>query len=466
MSLLITDPTLLLLGNSDAATTPGAEMVVDVSAKTIQIIPGQGDLDATVGGATGQALYSALKILWRNSSTYIKYPFPMESITPEQFEFINGWAPADDTTRKAIRTAGWVEKDAAGNVNRTYAGVISLGSMGAADQPYYQQSSNGASANFEFTGPVNEAVQIFGTTANGDTGAGDFNYASYMKLFAREYQKVYASASLGDIGVTAMTSIVYRFPLANSTDLKITHDDTTIEGVGGNYENIDITYYATDQVREIGTGNDYNFRVIVDGNNKTAEQIYEKVQYLLRQNSDIDTGGGTVTGKTADSLLRFVGDTLVTSQGVYIDNFNANDTNRIEFYDYTSNLKRTFPFVAAGTIQLGANAVSDASAKYWLFFETLPGAANDFGESGAVIVNDASGTPITGSVSGQSSIAFTFAYDSNVQGGRTAATEASVRLVVSGLTKSQYTSSLATITRSTGQSIAAVPALERNYVQD
>ena len=35
-----------------------------------------------------------------------------------------------------------------------------------------------------------------------------------------------------------------------------------------------------------------------------------KVQYLLRQNSDIDSTDQSVTGKTADALLVFVGDTL------------------------------------------------------------------------------------------------------------------------------------------------------------
>jgi len=88
---LITDPTLLLAGNSDAATTPGAELVINTTAKTIQLVPGAGDLTLASSGATGQALYSALKVLWKNSSTYIKFPFPMEAITPEQFEFINGW---------------------------------------------------------------------------------------------------------------------------------------------------------------------------------------------------------------------------------------------------------------------------------------------------------------------------------------------------------------------------------------
>lgn len=110
----------------------------------------------------------------------------------------------------------------------------------------------------------------------------------------------------------------------------------------------------------------------------TAEQIYEKVQYDLRQNTDIDATDQTVTGKTADLLLNFVGDTLQAGffapsnpngggSGVVIEGFAAADTNRITFKD-NSFVSRTYPFVAALTLQFGANLQADASAKYWVYF--------------------------------------------------------------------------------------------------
>lgn len=452
---LITDPTFLLAGNSDAATTPGAEMSIDTTARTIGLNPGSGDLLLASSGATGQALYSALKILWRNSDTYIRLPFPLEAITPEQFEWINGWAPLNDTTRKAIRTAGWTERNAGGDVLRQYAGIISLGSLGASDQPYFQQQAGGAATNFTFPGPVNEAVQIFGDAANGN-----FDYRGFFRIFAREQQKTYAESALADIGVSEMTTIVYRFPLANADDLKVLVDDAGIAADPTTYGAIDITYFGTDQNRSIG-GTNYPFRVIIDGDGKTAEQIYTKVQQLLRSTGDIDAGAGSVIGRTADSLLRFVGDSLITGQGVYIDNFNANDTNRITFTDQ-NNVARTFPFVAAGTLTFNANLVNDPSAVYRLYFTTLPGAGNDFGETGAVLVNDADGNPISGAVSG-ASISFSFNYDSNVQGGRTAGTDAAVTLVGIGLTTGQYAAASFTITRAVGQNFSLVSALERVY---
>jgi hypothetical protein len=209
----------------------------------------------------------------------------------------------------------------------------------------------------------------------------------------------------------------------------------------------------------------------------TAEQIYTKVQWALRQNSDIDLTDQTVTGKTADQLMYFVGDTLVCGRaasgaqptnpngggsGVVIEGFSTSDTNRLQFYD-NSNTQRTYPFVATITFNFGDNLVNDASAKFWVYFTTLPGGGNDFGESGALIVDDDDGLDMAGDVSGLTSITKSFNYDGNVQGGRTAGTDAAVTVVGIGLDTGQYVKATGTIGRSTSNSISLVAALERNY---
>ena len=456
---IITDPTFLMAGNSDAASAAGAEVTINTTTRVITLNPGSGDMPLSTDGVTFQALYSAFKLLWKNSATYIKFPFPFEAITPEQFEVINGWSFADATSRKAIRTAGWAERSTAGKIVAMYAGIVSLGSLGGTDQPYYQSvNASGAATSFTFVGPVNEAVQVY-SDPNGDGSfTGGFDKRGYFKLFAREQGKTYAAATLGDIGVATMTYIAYRFPLANASDLKITHSDAAIVAGTATYGGVTLTYYTTDQIRAIG-GTNYNFRIIVAANSQPAEVVYEKVQYLLRQNSDIDSGTGVQTGKVTDAVLKFVGDTLVTSTGVYLDSFDANDTNRIEFYD-TAGVKRTFPFVAAGTIYFNQNLVGDASAVYRMYFTTNP--AGDFGTANALLVQDAYATAVSGGVSA-ASLPFSFAYDANTQGGRTAGTDAAVTVVAIGLTTGQYVAATGTLTRSTGQSISLTAALERNY---
>jgi hypothetical protein len=202
-----------------------------------------------------------------------------------------------------------------------------------------------------------------------------------------------------------------------------------------------------------------------------AEDIYTKVQYLLRQPSDIDSTDQSVVGKTADELLQFIGDTLKTlyagnpnagGNGVFISGFLAADTNRIIFTDNIEE-ERQFPFVAALTLNFGDNLKNDTSAKYWVYFTTLPGAGNDYGESGALIVDDNDGTDMAGNVGGVSSITHTFNYDGNIQGGRTANSVADITAVAIGLSTGQYVRATGTIGRSVTNSLSLVAALERNY---
>lgn len=206
----------------------------------------------------------------------------------------------------------------------------------------------------------------------------------------------------------------------------------------------------------------------------TAEQIYEKVQWSLRQATDIDATSGTVTGKTADMLLQFVGDTLKAGtlspvnpngggNGVIIEGFSTVDTNRLVFQD-SAGVARSYPYVASITFSFGDNLKNDASAKYWVFFTTLPGANNDYGEAGSILVDDNAGTDMAGNVSGQSSVTKSFNYDGNNQGGRTPGTDAPITVIGIGLATGQYVRATGTIQRSTSNGVSLVAALERNYL--
>jgi hypothetical protein len=280
-----------------------------------------------------------------------------------------------------------------------------------------------------------------------------------LKLFLRVRDadpngKVYSSSNLAAIGVTELTYQAYRFPLTNSTDLKIAETDANI-GANTPYTQIVVRYFDQAYNREVDSTTKRNFGIVVDvgthsgvdgasatsvtfttadggiptttynGGNliihegtdqgthaistatgttvtlssaltatesnlsftlqrsspvvATAEEIYEKVQYLLRQAVDIDSTDQTVVGETADELLVFVGDTLVTGRaipdnrngggsGVMIEGFDSNDTNRITFTDNVP-VERTFPFVAAGSIEFNANLVNDTAGEYWMFYQ-------------------------------------------------------------------------------------------------
>ena len=159
-----------------------------------------------------------------------------------------------------------------------------------------------------------------------------------------------------------------------------------------------IKYYTTAQPRTI-SGTSYNFGVIIDAAGGTAEEVYDFVQRTLRRNIDINPESTEVIGKTTDELLRFVGDDLKIAEavtgtasvnpagggtGVFIDNFQAGDTNRLFFVD---NLGATvqFDFVAVTTLSFNPNLTNDADAIFRVFFTTNP--AGNYGTSSAVIVH-------------------------------------------------------------------------------
>jgi len=217
--------------------------------------------------------------------------------------------------------------------------------------------------------------------------------------------------------------------------------------------------------RTIGSGT-YAFNWKVTGNGAGLSSIYQFIQHQLRQSTDIDYGGGTARGDITDLLMSFASPTG-TGINTYFDNLDTNDINNLTLQDH-SGTNRNFPFVAAGALQFNTNLTSDSNAKYWLFFSNDDAGDNlgrDYGTKDAIIVQDSNDVEIAGNISAQASIAFTYYYDGNVQRGATsAATTAPVTLVAIGLDTAQFVISTGTISRTTGITISAVAALERNYL--
>ena len=344
---------------------------------------------------------------------------------------------------------------------------------------------------------VDGGIHVNGPLTNNaaDTSMrGSINNRNVLNVFLRVRDadpngKTYAQSALSDIGVTAVSNQVFRFPLANATDLKISETDANIDALEP-YTEIEIRYFSTPFYRKVDSESMREFGIVVnaqgsysgvdgasqgdtffsaasgdlvankyDGgtlkilsasnllsgsypivsntaagftlggalattetglsftavsasvsslSGSTLETIYEKVQRELRRAADIDATANTVTGRTADGLLRFVGDTLrcggddaVTAPtnpngggtGVLIEEFLSADTNRIEFQDNLNTASITFPFVAAGTINFNTNLQNDASGSYWMFFEyTIRTTVSDMALSGVAVADQFSGT--------------------------------------------------------------------------
>jgi hypothetical protein len=401
----IVDPDGLI---DSAVNSPGASgnnIYIDPAVRTIRINNGSSSLDET--GVTGQALYSKLKELWKDdpqSKNLIAYPFPMVAITPEQFEFRFGWAPADDSSRGLIRTAGWREYGADNStLKREYLGVISLGSIdgsqggagGDQDFPYYAFDTQSSATDFQFAGPVNEAIQTLDSSA--------FDYRTdVLSLYIRQPAKTYDQQNTVGIGIPQGNTIPYnvqRFPLAEGTDLNVTVNDATIstnEGAGQKYDSADgggprILYEEVSEAsntfgytKDLNGGPfQYGIKIYAangtGGDNLTKNEIYSWVQYKLRQDTNIeDSAGAAKIGRLQDRLLEFVGPTLKTlnatnpdggGTGVAVIDFNNTDINDLVFRD-SDTVEQTFPFSAVGTLTFSDEIVADSAAAAYSVFYT------------------------------------------------------------------------------------------------
>jgi len=313
---LITDPDDL---------NQATEIIFDTSMLTIQLLVA-GNLSND--GVDLKCVYSFSREEWKSDASLVKYPFPILPIdgpSGTQFNLISGWTWKDATTTGLIRGGGWAVKDSGGLSKEEWMNVTGLGGFKeSTDQAYYTQGDLANPTDILNAGLVNQAIKIYGDASNGN-----FDYRDNFNIFLREEAKSYEYYDLITAqNITALTYKKYAVPLENSTDLKVTHTDAEVETTP--YTSIDITYHSPSVARTVASVS-RDFDKIIEGDNKTLEQIYEKIMYLQRQSTDIDEGSGTVRGDTSDLISWFIGDTLHIKG--YIDNLSASYSNRVVFYD-------------------------------------------------------------------------------------------------------------------------------------
>jgi len=203
------------------------------------------------------------------------------------------------------------------------------------------------------------------------------------------------------------------------------------------------------------------------------QEIYTKIQYLLRQTSSINnvSGGTTVKGNTAAMLLNFVGPSLkcgyyiptnpaAGGTGVLVQGLKDADINDIVFYDNTE-ASREYPYSSVGALNFNSFLTDGAAGYFRMYFTTNP--TGNYGTENAVTVNDKDGSPIQGTINaGQ--ISFTFDYTNNNQGGRTPDTDADVTVVAGNAGYAKPVVATGTITASKAISVALTAEQDRAYI--
>ena len=475
----------LLVQSSEGRTeTPDGNIFFDVATGNFEIITreelaqvdlGSGLEDNPLTNQTGitmGAIYGFERQERRTDEELRKYDtyFAGSFKFAGAYEVINGRKFASDDRQK-IRASGWIERAANGSVDRIYFGVVSLGNIEEASLPYYQLSLGGEPFDFAKAGPVDEAVQVFGTTANGDTEAGSIDNLFFLTNKVRTFGFNYDEKGLVDSGVNEMSGFSTGFALTETPHL--TTGGYDLDDVYGGSQIAPWTGMSLERLASPITEGSFNE---ADGNfswvlnNTLGGTLNECVAFLdalAQTDDDIDSGSETTTNGmrvatwyTYNAQGQIVTRSGADSDGLFIDNLPIADQQSIVFRADDGGLK-TYPFQVQVNLQVGANAAADVNAWYHNFY--LDGAGGqDYGTPNAVTVQDSDENLVKGDVDSNTTISYAYDYDGNTQAGLPAATNKDVVALCEGDGGATQAKTVFTISRTAIVNVAVAPGLETN----
>ena len=396
-----------------------------------------------------------------------------------KFDDANGSNTSTTTDDRAkLRGSGWSEESGAsngeGSISRIYYGNVSLGNIEVASQPYYQLSEGGAPVDYAKAGPVNEAIQVFGSTAFGDANAGNFDSRTFLSIKVRTFGQNYDEKRLADSGVAEMGGYSTGFALAESVHL--TSGAFALADVYGGsqiapWTGMTLEKLAVPQVESGFNEADGNFTWVLNNTgNGSLNECVAFLDALAQTDDDIDSGSETNTqGKRVgvwysyDAQGRILTNSPFTGEGLFLENIPTADEQSVVFTDDAGGTK-TRPFNSGIQVTVSANAVADVLCFYHAFFLDGPG-GNDYNTANALTVQDAAAAEVKGNVSTDQvngdRIDFSFAYDTDTIGG-TAGTDKDVVFLCEGDGGVTAAKTVFTITRTASIAVSCIPSLETN----
>lgn len=489
--------TLLKESTSPRGSAPNGNVYFDTANNRIQLI-GANEL-ATVNfgagpvtnplnnfdGVTMRALYNFENNRRRVNDTLRKFKRGIKGSYrfSGAYNFVNG-VKLDGTDRAKVRGSGFVEYAATGDgetaIDRVYHGVLSLVDIQATSVPYWALVANTTEAtlqaatwtNFVRQGDINEVVQVFGSTANGDTGAGSFDYRERV-LVVRVRSWGYNPGETTSVasGITEFSGFNGGYGLGESLNPA---NSFALADVFGGAAVSPFTGLSLELkgVPEVGTGfNEGNGNFTWVLNNSAGASVAQCAAYLdavSLQDTDIDAGAGMYNGKKGRVwYTRNASGQVVTAsiggKGLLVKGLSPAESQKIVMTD-DAGTQRTYPFFPTVEIDVGSVAPTDPNAWYAVFYDNGAGSA-DFDTATAVLVNDAAGNPVTGNVAADvagTKIAFAYGFDTNTQAGLPAGVDKAMVALVEGDGVAAQAFSRFTTTRSTLVAVTCAPVLDNN----
>jgi len=405
------------------------------------------------------------------------------------FNFINGVKLADDvlgdgsTDRNKMRGSGWIEyadtQDGKTDVDRIFHGVLSLVAIQATTAPNFALVANTLEAtlqaatwsDFQREGNINEAVQVYGDTTYGDTGAGDFDNTTdvlVVRVRSWGYNPGETTSVLTQLAEVSGFSAGYG--VGESLNPANTFDLADVFGGGQISPWTGMSLIKDTPTTKSGFNEaDGDFTWILENTEGgTAQQCAAFLDALTLQASDIDDGTGTYDGtKGRVWYSRDAAGLIVTnsseSEGLFIDNLSISEKQNVILTD-DAGAQKTYPFFPELKLFVGLPAKADAAAWFHIFYEDGAAAA-DFDTAGAVTVNDDVPNPMKGLCStadAQGFISLAYAYDTNTQAGLSAGADKAMVAVVEGKGGVSQSISYFTMERITTVNVSCAPGADLN----
>jgi hypothetical protein len=400
------------------------------------------------------------------------------------YNFINSKKPATDADREVIRGSGWNEYASDGGVDRIYFGNKGLSTIEATSQPYYMLSSSAAPdlnaitpVDFAKAGQFDEAVQVYGSTANtpSDATAGNFDTRAYEAVSVRTYGYNYdRKDTVNDLGIAELGGYFTGFAVNESVHLTTSEASMPFADVwttpAGVWASMTLEELDTPQLETGFTQADGNFTWVL--NNPGGATLAQCVAYLdaaASVDEDINVHSTNTTyGKRVGTWYRYSADGKIITQvgtgaageGLFIEGLVGNDKQNVIFYDDAGAMK-TYPFYLSVITTVGPNAVADTQAWFHTYF------AADYDSASAVTIEDSAASEVKGNVNGSpyrsgNTIVYEFDYDGDTLGG-TAGTDKNAVFLCEGDGGVTQAKALYTLTDAAASvSVACVPPIENN----
>lgn len=414
---VIDDVTLLKRSSQPRSGTPDGniyfdpvtreiEVIIDAELATVDFgagaVPNPLTLDAK---PTNRAIYDLHQAERETDETFRAFrPFLIGRFKlAKAFDYIYGASLGGDRSR--VASSGWREFGGARgtNLNRIYFNVSSLPSILDTSQGYAQLARDGATFDFTRPGNFDEAIQVFGTTANGDAGAGDFDDRTFLAVSVRTYGQRHDRVILEDFGTTELEGYGILAALGESPHPTTgTYTEAQVYGGAAIAPWDDITFDVLG-APETKTGfneADGDFSLIIRnpsaGGSASLDQVIAWIDAASADDSDIaDTG--TWNGKQREQLYSYNDQGIpVFIDGLFIEGLPTSDLQRLIISD-DSGAQKTFPFIPE--VRIPIPDIAQGTATGWYHAHVFDGSgAADYNTAAAVTMQDNAGAEVKGPI--------------------------------------------------------------------